>query len=660
MGIKLFDKDGSVQATVDWVASFLGCSDYSVVLADEAVNGSAMRRLANDITGLKLIGFKSGHAANLLDYFERLDVHQVAATSSPTPDAVPITPTTDPLASTTPHTHHRGSEPDCSRKNLHHPEPTNTGITYDQIFKEKAAGKVLLKTRYPLAWKNLHTSHALIRAWFRHYETDPLQFDLHENYRLNPDMKRKLNLFVSERISQLPPLVLVPGGETGTLSFEWKHETVYLHIIAHRQEFKKALKRRRSLSTADGDSDLELPPKKSQSSRPNSESGYACRPRDDHRPAHPLSTRTSNLSEDEPDMMSIIMKGGKFGLYALKDRPTIQHLQMRDCGTTPDTAVESVDFIGFGEPTKVCQNTPYKAYEVAILIQSRQYYSLHIIQNFLGVDEVPTMTNTIAAKPSNTAGGAAEVAPKNKNKEPEELMNTTSLEKECESNHFAEDSHKGQTTLQAFKRRVLAPKNADNLGEDSTPAPADSCGKTTDDGKRRSARGKGDAESTKCVSAVVSTNSESRSGQQPTKSTSGVDLHEVEVSRLTTATQAIITVRKTWEHLRLMLEPMFLNQDIYAKLSDEACVIVAMVVVGCNKKDDLPMGLTKYMVDVNKRQHKKQFRNHTNLNVGKKIDLVVERAFALGIVEVRGEGRWKRKRLHFSRANVRRIDHSYN
>ncbi|KAL3676261.1 hypothetical protein R1sor_026209 [Riccia sorocarpa] len=534
MGVKLFDKNGSVQATVDWVASFLGCSNYSVLLADEAVNGSALRRLAKDITGLKLIGFKSGHAANLLDYFERLDVHQAAATSSPTPDAVPITPTADPLAGTIPHTHHTGSEPDCSRKNLHHPEPTNTGITYDQIFKEKAAGKVLLKTRYPLAWKNLHTGHALIRAWFRHYETNPLQLDLlHENYRLNPDMKCKLNLFVSERISQIPPLVLVPGGETRTLSFEWKHETVYLHIIAHRQEFKKALKRRRSLSTADGESDLELAPKKSQSSRPNSESAedlddprvsvrsantdsrnvsdmLACRDED--------STRTSNLSEDEPDMMSIIMKGGKFGLYALKDRPTIQHLHMRDCGTTPDTAVESVDFIGFGEPTKVCQNTPYKAYEVRVTDLIKGYDKLfskcyvphignttgdleplHVHQLTIGClidyarcyvtvmeeDDVfaRLMKMEWTAKPSNTAGGAVEVGPKNKNKEPEELMNTTLLDKECESNHFAENNDKGQPTLQAFKRRVVAPKNADNLREDSTPAPADSCGKTTDNGK---------------------------------------------------------------------------------------------------------------------------------------------------------------------------------
>ncbi|KAL3683621.1 hypothetical protein R1sor_001643 [Riccia sorocarpa] len=215
------------------------------------------------------------------------------------------------------------------------------------------------------------------------------------------------------------------------------------------------------------------------------------------------------------------------------------------------------------------------------------------------------------AKPSNTAGGAAEVGPKNKNKEPEELMNTTSLDKECESNHFAENSDKGQATLQAFN-----PKNADNFGEDSTPAPTDSCGKTTDNGKQRSARGKGDAESTKCVSA---------------------------------------------EHLRLMLEPMFLNQDIYAKLLDQVCDIVAMVVVGCNKRDDLPIGLTKYMADVNKKQHRKPFRNHTGLStVGKKCDLVVEKAFDLGIVELRGEDRWKRKQLHFSRANVHRIDHSYN
>ncbi|KAL3697681.1 hypothetical protein R1sor_011757 [Riccia sorocarpa] len=650
MGVKLFDKDGSVQTTVDWVASFLGCSDYSVVLVDEAVNGSALRRLAKDITGLKLIGFKSGHAANLLDYFERLDIHQAAATSPPTPDAVPITPTADPLAGKTPHTHHRGSELDCSRKNLHHPEP----VLFFVLLASKPCTCSSSSPTMPTC---------------SHYETDPLQFDpLHENYRLNPDMKRKLNLFVSERISQLPPLVLVPGGETGTLSFEWKHETVYLHIIAHRQEFKKALKRRRSLSTADGDSDLELPPKKSQSSRPNNESGRD----DDHPPAHPLSTRTSNLSEDEPDMMSIIMKAGKFGLYALKDRPTIQHLQMRDCGTTLDIAVESVDFIGFGEPTKVCQNTPYKAYEVRVtdLVKGydkrfSKYYvphignttgePLHVHQLDIGClidyaqcyvtlmeeDDVfaRLMKMEWTAKPSNTAGGAAEVAPKNKNKEPEELMNTTSLEKECESNHFAEDSHKGQTTLQAFKRRVLAPKNADNLGEDSTPAPADSCA------KRQMTESQDRLEE----KAMLNQRSAYPRSYRPTANP-GLDNNQ----------RNPLLVLISMRILRLMLEIMFLNQDIYAKLSDEACVIVAMVVVGCNKKDDLPMGLTKYMADVNKRQHKKQFRNHTNLSVGKKIDLVVERAFALGIVEVRGEGRWKRKRWHFSRGNVHRIDHSYN
>ncbi|KAL3694208.1 hypothetical protein R1sor_007859 [Riccia sorocarpa] len=414
----------------------------------------------------------------------------------------------------------------------------NTGITYDQIFKEKATGKVLLKTCYPLAWKNLHAGHALIRAWFRHYETDPLQFDLlHENYRLNPDMKRKLNLFVSKRISQLPPLVLVPDGETGTLSFEWKHETVYLHIIAHRQEFKKAQKRRRSLSTADGDSDLELPPKKTQSSRPNSES-----------------------AEDDP---RVLVKSANTDSRNVSGPPfnTCRCEIVEQPLTLPWNLSTSFKFIGFGEPTKVCQNTPYKAYEVRVTdlikgydkCESKCYVPhigntigepLHVHQLTIGClidyarcyvtimeeDDVfaRLMKMEWTAKPSNTAGCAVEVAPKNKNKEPKD--------KECESNHFAENSHKGQTTLQAFKR-------------------------------------------------------ESMSRQQPTKSTSSVDLQEVE--------------------------------DIYAKLSDEACVIVAMVVVGCNKKDDLPIGLTKYMADVNKRQHKKPFRNHTSLSVGKKIDLVV-------------------------------------
>ncbi|KAL3698774.1 hypothetical protein R1sor_012850 [Riccia sorocarpa] len=370
--------------------------------------------------------------------------------------------------------------------NLSH--TTNTRITYDQIFKEKAAGKVLLTTRYPLERKYLHAGHAQIRAWFRHYETDALQFDLlHENYRLNPDMKHKLNLFVSERISQLPPLVLVPGGDTGTLSFEWKHETVYLHIIAHRQEFKKALKRRPSLSTADAE-DIDLDDPRVLVKSANTYSRNVSGRDEDHLPAHPLSTRTSNLSEDEPDMMSIIMKGGKFGLYALKDKPTIQHLQMRDCGTTPDIAVESVDFIGF-DLSQGCLIDYAQCY-VTVMEEDDVFARL--------------MKMEWTAKPSNTAG-AAEVGPKNKNKEPEELMNTTSLDKECESNHFAKNSNKGQTTLQAYKRRVLAPKNADNLGEDNTPAPRDSY---------------------------------------------------------------------------------------------EVCEIVAMVVVGCNKKDDLPIGLTKYMTDL--------------------------------------------------------------
>ncbi|KAL3683818.1 hypothetical protein R1sor_001840 [Riccia sorocarpa] len=112
-----FDDNGSVHTTVDWVASFLGSSDYSVALVDEPVNGSALRRLAKDITWLKLLGFKSGHAANLLDYFERLAIQQTASSSMP--QAVPTTPSANPLIGRTAHTQQTGSEQYCSQKDLH-------------------------------------------------------------------------------------------------------------------------------------------------------------------------------------------------------------------------------------------------------------------------------------------------------------------------------------------------------------------------------------------------------------------------------------------------------------------------------------------------------------------------------------------------------------
>ncbi|KAL3700462.1 hypothetical protein R1sor_018484 [Riccia sorocarpa] len=409
-----FDDNGSVHATVDWVASFLGSSDYSVALVDEAVNGSALRRLAKDITGLKLLGFKSGHAANLLDYFERLAIQQTASSSMP--QAVPTTPSANPLTGRTVHTQQTGSEQYCSQKDLHQQQRTIAGVTYKQIFKEKAAGKALLRERYLLAWKNLHAGHAIIRSWFRNYETDTLQFELlHENYRLNPEMKGKLNLFVSERISQLPRLVLAPnsGGDTGTMSFDWKHETVYLHIIAHRQEFKKGLKRRRCASTADDESEKELPPKRERS-RPGIVPDES---KDEETPAqqtHATSSsdaqcraRPANLSEDEPDMMSLIMKGGKFALYVLKDRPTVPRIKMRELGTTPADAVESVEFIGFGEPTEVSQKTPYKAYKVQVTDLVRGYSNR--LSKFY-VPHVGTTTGEILPVQQLTVGCVIEYA----------------------------------------------------------------------------------------------------------------------------------------------------------------------------------------------------------------------------------------------------------
>ncbi|KAL3695716.1 hypothetical protein R1sor_009792 [Riccia sorocarpa] len=58
------------------------------------------------------------------------------------------------------------------------------------------------------------------------------------------------------------------------------------------------------------ESEKELPPKRVRS-RPDIVPGRS----DDHLPAHALEDRPANLSEDERDMMSLIMKGGKFALY---------------------------------------------------------------------------------------------------------------------------------------------------------------------------------------------------------------------------------------------------------------------------------------------------------------------------------------------------------
>ncbi|KAL3700463.1 hypothetical protein R1sor_018485 [Riccia sorocarpa] len=179
--------------------------------------------------------------------------------------------------------------------------------------------------------------------------------------------------------------------------------------------------------------------------------------------------------------------------------------------------------------------------------------------------------------------------------------------------------------MKSFKGRVHAPKNAEDIGEeDMSEYPenpsAEISGKTTQNNLRRSARGKGDPESSKCASAVVLTNSESSPGHHSTKSASGVDLSEI--------------------------------QDIFAKLSDEAVYIIAMVVVGCKKKDDLPMAVTKYMADVNKKSPKKPFQKHASIIAERKCEIIVERALHLDIVQLKGEGRWKDGCLHLSRRNV--------
>ncbi|KAL3681314.1 hypothetical protein R1sor_024270 [Riccia sorocarpa] len=366
---------------------------------------------------------------------------------------------------------------------------------------------------------------------------------------------------------------------------------------------------------------------------------------DDHLPAHALEDRPANLSEDEPYMMSLIMKGGKFALYVLKDRPTVPRIKMHELGTTPVTAVESVEFIGFGEPTlSVSQKTPYKAYKVRVTDLVRGYsnrlskfYVPHIgtttgeilpvqqltvgcvieyAQCYVTLMEEDKVFDRLmklewTAKPSNTDRGATEYASEIRSLQNDAEMVSQSLD-ELPQSEDTLYSDKEEPGMKSFKRRVHAPKNAEDIGEeDMSHNPenpnAEISGKTTQNSLRRSARGKGDPDSSKCASAVVLTNSESRLGHHSTKSTSGVDLSEIEV--------------------------------IFPKLSDEAVYIIAMVVVGCKKKDDLPMALTKYMADVNKKSPRKPFYKHAGIIVERKCEMFVERALHLEIVQLKGEGR---------------------
>ncbi|KAL3684169.1 hypothetical protein R1sor_002191 [Riccia sorocarpa] len=288
---------------------------------------------------------------------------------------------------------------------------------------------------------------------------------------------------------------------------------------------------------------------------------------DNHLAAHPLEDRPANLSEDEPDMMSLIMKDGKFALYVLKDRPTVPRIIMHKLGTTPATAVESVEFIGFGEPTEVSLKTPYKAYKVRVTDLVRGYSNhlskfyvphigtttgeiLHVQKltigcvieyaqcyvTFMEEDKVfdRLMKLEWTAKPSNTDRGAIEDPSEIRSLQNDAEMVSQSLDEQPQSDDTLY-SDKEEHGMKSFKHRVHALKNTEDIGEEDTSEYpenpiAEFSGKTTQNSLRRSTRGKGDPDSLKCAFSVVPTNSESRPGHPPTKSASGVDLYKIEVS----------------------------------------------------------------------------------------------------------------------------------
>ncbi|KAL2629064.1 hypothetical protein R1flu_013750 [Riccia fluitans] len=128
-------------------------------------------------------------------------------------------------------------------------------ISYDDIFKRKHNGKSMLKDKHLAAWKALHAAHHIVRGWFKDWETDQRQHDiLHLNFTKHPRMKDELNEFIQPKMAELLALVLAVGGSNGTVtySYSWKQEDIYQHILSHRYDFRKKMKKRLSEDESSG------------------------------------------------------------------------------------------------------------------------------------------------------------------------------------------------------------------------------------------------------------------------------------------------------------------------------------------------------------------------------------------------------------------------
>ncbi|KAL2622843.1 hypothetical protein R1flu_003048 [Riccia fluitans] len=289
-----FDSSGSVDSTVEWVSDYLGYTGYSEDFRSKSVDGSALLELAKSMESLALLGLAVGHRAKLVQCFREYDDNPV------------------------------GRERELNQQRVTKPTQTFAEmmlqmldpdyISYDDIFKRKHNGKLMVKDKHPAAWKALHAAHHIVWGWFKDWETDQRQHDiLHLNFTKYPRMKDELNEFIRPKMAELPALVLAVG--------------------------RKKMKKRLSEGESSGSETILA----SQSLVGNKYPGG----------------QYSQLLGDEPELMNQILDGERLGLHLMKNKPTIDTLVAREKTEISQSTSEVVKLAGMGTPVAYGQKEPY-------------------------------------------------------------------------------------------------------------------------------------------------------------------------------------------------------------------------------------------------------------------------------------------------------------
>ncbi|KAL2623184.1 hypothetical protein R1flu_003389 [Riccia fluitans] len=205
----------------------------------------------------------------------------------------------------------------------------------------------MLKDKHPAAWKALHAAHHIVRGWFKDWETDQRQHDiLHLNFTKHPRMKDELNEFIRPKMAELPALVFAVGGLNGTAtySYSWKQEDIYQHILSHRYDLRKKMKKRLSEGESSGSETILA----SQSFFGNKYPGG----------------QYSQLLGDEPELMNRILDGERLVLHLMKNKPTIDTLVAREKTEVSQTTSEVVKLAGIGTPVAYGQKEPYITFKL--------------------------------------------------------------------------------------------------------------------------------------------------------------------------------------------------------------------------------------------------------------------------------------------------------